>query len=209
MNEINKQYFNTRNTHKKNLRKGSWVIWAVVAILAVFWIVREISRQVNEPVTEDEIQQKTEGFIKSHSDTNFVSTDKDFQIKILEGLHYGVVSDDMPLMIMSKDTTNLVVFVKRTSTDMNVESLVEQWESQIQKTDSTYSFSEVEKQSYNNLRKEYANVELSKSGYRYKGSILLIQQNMEIYIIQGVIRDDCWEAKRHEIQQMIESFKIL
>lgn len=47
-------------------------------------------------------------------------------------------------MVISKDSTDLILYVKKTKTDKKFDSLIKQWESRINKTDSSYRFSRVE-----------------------------------------------------------------
>ncbi|MBK8884524.1 MAG: hypothetical protein IPN67_19860 [Bacteroidales bacterium] len=180
----------------------------VILAIGLIWIIIEISNQLNPTLTGVSITNQIENFSFANKDTIIESRNKDFQIPIKQGLYYGYVNKEMPMMVITKDSTDLVLYVKSTTTDKNYDSLIKHWESKISKTDSTYTFSEIQDISSVDQRKETGIVELFKNGNNYIGRILIIQKGLDIYIIQGFTKNNSWNLKGQEIEYMISNFEI-
>jgi len=208
MNRQNQQYFETKEEHKKSFHKKAWIIWLIILMIGIAWIFNEISFQIDKPLSEKQIINKTKEFLYAKSDQNFISEGKDFQILIIKGLYYGEISQEMPLMIISKDTTETLLYVKKTTTDKNYTSLIKQWKNKITKTDSTYKFFDIIDQSTPELRKESGRIELSKNGKKYVGKIIICQRNQDIYIVQGISNEQSWNTIESDISEMIDKFEI-
>lgn len=208
MNKQNQQYFETREKHKKSFHKKAWVIWLIILVIGIVWIYKEISFQIDKPITEERIINKAEEFLYAKTDKNFISSDNDFQILIKKGLYYGEISKEMPLMIISKDTTETLLFVKKTTADKNYNSLIKHWKNKITKTDSTYKFFDIIDQSSSEQRKETGRIELSKNEKKFVGKILICQRDQDIYIIQGISNEQNWNSIESDINEMIDRFEI-
>ena len=164
MNKLNKQYFNTRKVHNKSVHPKSWIIWIAILTIGLIWIFNDISNQKNNPITEESVAKQLENLAFASQDTTIKSNNNDFRILIKKGLYYGFLSNDLPLMITSNDSTGLMLYVKKSKTDKVYDSLIEKWKSKIIKTDSTYKFSKIQDISALDQRKEIGIVELAKNG---------------------------------------------
>ena len=111
-------------------------------------------------------------------------------------------------MVISKNSNETMLFIKKTTTDQNYASLIKQWEKQITQTDSTFKVFEIADLSTPSLRKEISNVELYKDGKRFVGKVLICQLRGDIFIIQGISIDKYWNKKKSDINEMISNFKI-
>jgi hypothetical protein len=208
-NKLNKQYFETRTKHKNNVNPKAWIIWIILLISGLIWIINERSNQKNEPITEDFIVERMDNLIYADQDTIIKSSKRDFQILIKQGLYYGPLNHEMPLMIVSNDSTNLILFVKSTTANKEHDSLIEQWESKITKTNSSYKFSEIQDISTDNVRIETGVIELIRDETNFIGRIMILQNNYDIYILQGMVINKYWKSKRHEIEDMLNNFEII
>lgn len=210
MNDLNEQYFKTKETHRKSVKKNAWITWGIIVLLGLTWIVRDIYKTVEkkEKFSEQSMENQIENFSLVLTDTIVNSDRKDFRLLIMSGLYFGYVNDEMPIMVISRDSTDLILYIKRTQTDKRYDSLIKQWESKITQTDSTYKFTDIEKITENDIRQEIGNVKLIKNNKEFKGKILIVENGMDIYIVQGISNLDSWEFKKTDIQTMINSFKI-
>lgn len=208
MSNLNQQYFDSKDKHRKSVYKHAWLIWGALAVIGIIWVYNDISQQINRPLTEEKIVAKTGGFKYVDSDYMFICDNKDFKILIKSGHYFGQINNDMPLMIISKDSTETLLFVKKAETDNDYESLIQQWESKITKTDSTYKFGVPINKSIEEVSKEIANLELTKEGKTFLGKILICQHKNNVYIIQGISKEDAWSFKKTDINEMINSFRI-
>lgn len=50
MNKLNRQFFKTKEIHKKNYNKYGWVLWILVVLILIFWLWWEIKSQMNENI---------------------------------------------------------------------------------------------------------------------------------------------------------------
>lgn len=208
MSELNKQYFETRQTHKKSVKKNAWIIWVILIAVGLIWIYNEISNQTDKPLTQETITNKVENFAQLSNDSVILSKQKDFEIFVKGGLYFGYVSDELPIMIISNDSSDLILYVKKTTTDKKYDSLIKHWESKMIETDSTYRFSNIKMTYTENLRKEIGTVELTKNGKDFIGEILILENEMSVYIVQGIANRNNWQSKRADIEKMIDSFEI-
>ena len=210
MTDLNKQYFETRESHDKQVKKNAWITWAIILLLALIWIIRDINKtlQKEERFSEKSIENKIEGFTLTTKDSVYFSQYKEFRILIKNRLYFGSINKEMPIMIIANDTTDLLVFIKRAQTDKKYDSLIKQWESKITQTDSTYRFSNTQKISEKNLRKEIGTVKLAKDGKEMIGEILIVEKGTDIFIVQGIVNSNSWELRKMDIQEMIHSFEI-
>ena len=49
MNSLNKQYFKTKETHKRNFKKPWWLLWIGLFLLFVLYVYHEIQLQIQYP----------------------------------------------------------------------------------------------------------------------------------------------------------------
>ena len=111
-------------------------------------------------------------------------------------------------MVISNDTNEFLLFIKKAKTDKKYDSLIKQWESSITQTDSTYKFSNIEKITENVIRKEIGTVELFKNNKVFMGEILVVESGLDILIVQGITNITSWDLMQTDIKTMIRSFEI-
>lgn len=48
MNTLNKQYFETKEIHKRNFKKSGWILWIVLFLVIAFSVYRELDSQIKQ-----------------------------------------------------------------------------------------------------------------------------------------------------------------
>lgn len=177
MYDLNKQYFKAKEIHRNSVKKNAWITWAIIVFIGLSWLVRDVYRTVQkeENISSQSIENQIENFVLALNDTIIYSDKNNFKVLIKKGLYFGHINNEMPIMAFSNNTTNIIFYIKKAKVDEKYDSLIEQWSSNITQTNSTYSFTNIEKTKVNNIRQEFGNVKLIDNNIEFKGRILIIE----------------------------------
>lgn len=208
MDKLNKQYFQTREKHRKSVWKYSKFLWIAFLFIGLLIISLRLLLNDRDIDSNDDILARFEDFKTAENDFVYTSNDYNFEILIKKGLYFGKLSSEIPLMIVAKDTSGMIIHIKYDTTDKNYHSLIDQWQKKISKTNTSYHFSDIQEIPSSNCRKEVAEVELTKNNEDFKGKIMICQKNNKIFIIQGISKNSYWEDNMDMINEIISNFKL-
>jgi len=208
MNELNKQYFETKEKHKKSVHKNAWILWLLVLIFFIITIVIEINNQQNENISKEEILNKIDNASYADNNINFTPSSGEFKINIPKGFNYSKINNKMLLFAISLDSTLFTYIVKKDTLTQDYISLINQWEKKLKETEDTYKFYNVRNDSLSDYRTEYADFQVEKESELYKGRLMIVEINKKIFIVQGYSIYQYWENEKKKFDDILKSFEI-
>lgn len=208
-NDLNKKYFETKRKHKDSYDKRGYIVWIVLGLgVLAFFVGREF---VERQRLKEKKEEKTKEFIEqgkvSTTDALFTSKFTGTEILVLKNCIYKEF--DNTFAIVKNDSSGLTYLTKRIISDADYSSTIKQWEKRITRTDPSYKFMNLKKDSVDNIYVETADILLkSSTNEDMKGIIKMTKKGGLIYMLQIVSFTVTWDKLSTDIERIEQSFKI-
>ena len=205
---LNSQYFESKEKHKKGFNKIGYIVWAVIAMSSIFWVIKYV---VQERDLKPEEAEKVAEFLGTTSfnkdDFVFVDTVNNYKIDVIANSIYK--NEKAHLSVIKNDSLGFLYFVKVIKSSDSYPSLIKQWDEQFSRTNSSFNVFNTVDSSKNGRRIENADFEMLKDGEKMIGKLRIFQKGENIYLLQAQSYEDTWASVSSTVDSVLASFAIL
>gem|GEM_PF-6793580 len=212
--DLNKQYFEAKETHKRNYIRKGYVIWILIGIgIVVFYFGRQyFEGRKYETLKKEKTNEFLEQGIHCKADTIVTSGLTGTSVLILKDYIYKDFQSEFgsTFVAVKNDSSGLGYFTKRIVPSPDYKSSMQQWKNQLTSTGPSYKFANMRMDTVNGLPIEIADIEIVESGQAPMiGKIQITKKGPLYYVFQIYAFANTWKLLLEERTKIENSFKIV